>query len=186
MAVPPTLSKDDLRGELRIARRKYAAFNVFFGEMMHIACVHTALEGQKCVAGYLPTGGEPDVRPLLHWATTTGATLALPQIDSRTRRMRFLRWHPDDPMEAWRSIPQPCADAPEVVADVILAPLLGFDRALNRLGQGGGFYDRAFAAHPDALKIGIAWSVQEVAHLPTEPHDIKLDAVLTEKEWITL
>ena len=79
---------------------------------------------------------------------------------------------------------QPRSDAEEVSPDLILAPLVGFDRALRRIGQGAGFYDRAFARLPDARRIGLAWSVQEVDALPTDPWDVPLHAVATEREWI--
>jgi 5-formyltetrahydrofolate cyclo-ligase len=80
---------------------------------------------------------------------------------------------------------QPLLSAEACAPDLILTPLVGFDRALNRLGQGAGYYDRAFAARPDSLRIGIAWSIQECDGLMTDPWDMPLDAVLTEKEWIT-
>ena len=59
--------------------------------------------------------------------------------------------------------------------DVIVAPLIAFDRAMNRLGQGGGYYDRAFARFPDALRIGLAWSAQELDDVPADPWDLPLD-----------
>jgi 5-formyltetrahydrofolate cyclo-ligase len=67
---------------------------------------------------------------------------------------------------------------------LILCPLLGFDRAGGRLGQGGGHYDRYFATHPHILRIGVGWSVQEVDAIPAESTDARLDAVLTEQEFI--
>jgi 5-formyltetrahydrofolate cyclo-ligase len=67
--------------------------------------------------------------------------------------------------------------------DIILTPLLGFDHLLHRLGQGAGHYDRAFAALPGARRIGVAWSVQHVDPLPTDPWDVPLHAVITEQGW---
>jgi len=80
---------------------------------------------------------------------------------------------------------QPLPSAEICNPDLILTPLVGFDRSLNRLGQGAGYYDRAFAALPDSLRIGIAWSIQECDGLVPDSWDMPLDAVLTEKEWIT-
>src|SRR3546814_5391288 len=68
--------------------------------------------------------------------------------------------------------------------DSIFCPLVGFDRRGGRIGQGGGHYDRYFAAHPGALRIGIGWSVQEIDATPRESTDIALDAILTEQEFI--
>jgi len=114
-----------------------------------------------------------------------GMMTGLPYIAQRGDPMHFRRWLPGDPMAASPyHFKQPADDAPEIRPDLILAPLLGFDRAGNRLGQGGGFYDRAFAAYPQAMRIGIAWSIQEVDALPVESWDQSLHAVITEKEWI--
>jgi 5-formyltetrahydrofolate cyclo-ligase len=99
--------------------------------------------------------------------------------------MAFAAWGRDDPLVIGPyGIRQPAPEAPRVAPDLILAPLVGFDRAMNRLGQGGGHYDRAFAAHPDAFRLGLAWSAQEVEALPVDSWDVPLHAVVTEKEWI--
>ncbi|MFN6934263.1 MAG: 5-formyltetrahydrofolate cyclo-ligase, partial [Tsuneonella sp.] len=74
---------------------------------------------------------------------------------------------------------QPAPDAEEVRPDVLFIPLVAFSPDGRRLGQGGGHYDRWLAAHPDTLAIGLAWDVQEVADLPLETHDRRLDAVVT-------
>jgi 5-formyltetrahydrofolate cyclo-ligase len=95
--------------------------------------------------------------------------------------MRFLAWASGDPLEpGWRGLIQPVADAPEVEPDIIVAPLLGFDSALRRIGQGAGFYDRAFAARPFVKKIGWGWSIQQRPVIADDPWDVPLDAVVTE------
>ena len=66
---------------------------------------------------------------------------------------------------------------------MILTPLLAFDAALNRLGQGAGHYDRAFAANAGAWRIGVAWSVQRVETLPADPWDVPLHNIITEQGW---
>ena len=73
-------------------------------------------------------------------------------------------------------------------SELVISPLLAFDRAGGRLGQGGGYFDRTLAAlrthsHPPAF-VGLAYSIQEVAQAPMESHDQRLDAILTEKEFI--
>ena len=99
--------------------------------------------------------------------------------------MRFLAWQVGDPLVAGPSgLLQPAADTKAVVPDTILVPLIGFDRALNRLGQGAGYYDRAFATLTDARRIGLAWSVQELSALPCDPWDEPLHAIATERGWI--
>ena len=76
-------------------------------------------------------------------------------------------------------IRQPGPDAEELVPDILFVPLVGFTERLERLGQGGGHYDRWLAAHPEARAIGLAWDAQLVESLPVEPHDMALDAVVT-------
>ncbi|GAN71501.1 hypothetical protein ASY01nite_15110 [Acetobacter syzygii] len=75
-------------------------------------------------------------------------------------------------------------DGPVMEPDLVLVPLLGFDRAGHRLGYGGGYYDRTLAALPHATSIGYAPSTQEVGHLPCGPYDQPLSCIVTEKEVI--
>lgn len=123
--------------------------------------------------------------PLLEHAHETGCETALVHVSKKTLPMRFLRWHPGDALHAGpMGLLQPDGKARALTPDLILAPLLGFDRRLHRIGYGAGFYDRAFAAFPKALRIGLAWSVQEVDAVPNDAWDIPLHAVWTEREWI--
>lgn len=92
----------------------------------------------------------------------------------------FHAWKGDkDPATGAFGVREPRPDWPVVTPDLILTPLLAFDARGNRLGYGKGFYDRAFAAHPNARRIGIAYREQEVADVPCEPHDLRLEAVFT-------
>jgi 5-formyltetrahydrofolate cyclo-ligase len=144
------------------------------------------IEQASCVAGYRPQGSEADPGALLAFARDAGKTIALPHVERRSVPMRFLAWTPGDPLvKGQLGLEQPdLATAPEVAPDLFLAPLLGFDRRLHRLGQGAAYYDRAFARYPDAVRVGIAWSAQEVDVAPDDPWDVPLHAVLTEREWI--
>lgn len=143
------------------------------------------LGGARTIAGYCPDGGEVDPLPALRAAHDRGLVTALSHVSDRESPMRFLRWSPGDPLiPGLFGLLQPDADAPEIAPDLVLAPLVGFDRAMRRLGQGAGFYDRAFARLPAARRIGLAWSMQETDALPADPWDVPLHAVVTEKEWI--
>jgi 5-formyltetrahydrofolate cyclo-ligase len=143
------------------------------------------LRRASIVAGYVPMRGEIDPALMLVKAAEFGAATALPVIDGREAPLRFVAWSQGEPLAraAWGFM-QPVYTATSCTPDVILTPLVGFDHACNRLGQGQGHYDRAFARFPHALRIGVAWSVQEVEQIPLDPWDIALDAVITEKEWI--
>jgi len=95
--------------------------------------------------------------------------------------MIFRRWSPGEPLELDQAgVPAPLPLAEAVLPELILTPLLAFDADGGRLGQGGGYYDRTFAALPDAVRIGFAYAGQRVDGLPIEAHDIRLHGVLTE------
>jgi 5-formyltetrahydrofolate cyclo-ligase len=136
------------------------------------------------VAGYWPVGGELDCRPLLNWFDAAGWGCALPVVAGAAGSLRFRRWQPGAPLAAgaW-GIPEPVVSAPEVRPTVVLVPLLAFDRAGHRLGQGGGHYDRTLAllrARASVLAVGLAFALQEEPALPAAPHDQPLDWVVTE------
>jgi 5-formyltetrahydrofolate cyclo-ligase len=133
------------------------------------------------VASYLPIGSEADPAQLAAAAAERGCRLALPHVSSRASPIRFLLWVPGDPLvEGPFRLSQP-KDGEEVAPDTILTPLVGFDARLNRLGQGAAHYDRAFAHYPDAWRVGVAWSVQQVPAVPTDIWDVPLHAVITEE-----
>lgn len=137
------------------------------------------------VASYGPTGGEADPDAFEAAVMAASGQLALPYVVDRASPLRFLAWPRGAPLATGPfglSNPQP--DWPAVAPDIILTPLVGFDRRGTRLGQGAGHYDRAFVAYPQAWRVGIAWSVQEVEALPADPWDVPLHAIATEREWI--
>jgi 5-formyltetrahydrofolate cyclo-ligase len=139
----------------------------------------------KIVAGYIPIGSEANPAALVAEAQAAGCHIALPHVISRAAPMRFLRWSMGDVMEDGPfGLKQPPADAQAVEPDVILVPLVAFDRRMFRLGQGAGHYDRALSVLPKANAIGVAWSVQEADHLPADPWDVPLHAIITERAWI--
>lgn len=142
------------------------------------------LRAGMVVAGYRPMPGEADPAPLERAAEAAGCVLALPHLTDRGEPMRFRRWD-GELVQGPYGIGQPADDAPDVAPDIILTPLVAFERSGARLGQGAGFYDRAFAGHAAAWRVGVAWSMQEHLCIPTDPWDVPLHAIVTEKEWIT-
>lgn len=140
----------------------------------------------RVVASYMPVGGEADPAAFVAAALAADCRLALPHVTDRAAPLRFLAWAGDAALVAGPfGLRQPADDLPELSPDIILTPLVGFDRRGHRLGQGAAHYDRAFAAHPQAWRVGIAWAAQEVDALPTDPWDMPLHAIATEQDWIT-
>lgn len=180
--------KRKLRERLRFRRRHFAANLDGMARLAAFrampAPLSELLAHHGLVGTYIASGDEPDVLPMFADLAEAGA-LALPHHAGRIAEMSFRRWRPDESLEKgpWGT-QQPSDDAPLASPDLIFCPLVGFDRTGGRIGQGGGHYDRYFAAHPDALRIGIGWSVQEIDATPRESTDVALDAIWTEQEFI--
>jgi 5-formyltetrahydrofolate cyclo-ligase len=140
--------------------------------------------GDEAVIGlYDATADEAPAAGYARFFHEAGHRVTLPFFAANDAGMTFRAYvdpHGDSKLEPGPyGIRQPGPDAEELTPDVLFVPLVGFTSALERLGQGGGHYDRWLAAHPQALTIGLAWDAQLVESLPTEPHDMALDAVIT-------
>ncbi|HEX6144613.1 MAG TPA: 5-formyltetrahydrofolate cyclo-ligase [Geminicoccaceae bacterium] len=144
------------------------------------------------VAGFWPLAGEIDPRPALDRFAGLGFTLALPRMQGKARPLAFHRYAPGDRLvEGPFEVMQPTPDSPLVAPDLVLVPLLAFDRRGHRVGFGAGFYDRTLAAlrreRPRGLRaIGIAFACQEVERVPEAPYDEPLDGVVTEEGPVPL
>ncbi len=145
----------------------------------------------KVAALYHGLGSEVSPHILAKQMHEAGWTLALPAVeDAEAARMVFRAWTPGEPLvHDAIGLRGPAPEQPALQPDLVIAPLLAFQRDGLRLGQGGGYYDRALEAlraRKPVVVIGLAYSGQQVENLPTEPHDQRLDAILTEKEYIAV
>jgi 5-formyltetrahydrofolate cyclo-ligase len=180
--------KQKLREKLRFRRKHFTANLDGMAQLAAFralpAPLSERLADHAVIGAYVAWGDEPDILPMFADIATAGA-LALPHHAGRVDMMQFRRWRPGESLEKgpW-STQQPADDAPLTSPDLIFCPLVGFDRQGGRIGQGGGHYDRYLAEHPNALRIGVGWSVQEIDATPRESTDIALDAILTEQEFI--
>ena len=142
------------------------------------------------VSGFMPLKSEINPLPLMRKLAEQGARLALPVIAGRGKPLIMRAWEFDAPLDRGQwGIREPKADAPEVEPDIILVPLLAFDRAGHRIGYGAGYYDQTIAqlrARKAVVAVGIAFAAQEVPEVPVTPRDAPLDLVLTEREVIDL
>ncbi len=137
------------------------------------------------VAGFWPIGTEIDILPLLTALSSAGHPIALPVTPPRGNPLTFRLWRPGDTLVAERfGTRRPPDSAPTAAPGWLLVPLLAFDAAGNRLGYGGGYYDRTLAQLPDAIAVGCAYEAQRVDAVPTGPYDARLDAVATERRVI--
>jgi 5-formyltetrahydrofolate cyclo-ligase len=144
-----------------------------------------AIPSGTVVAGYWPLSGELDPRPGLDRLRARGHPLALPRLDGRDQPLVFLAWDAGDVLvQGTFKLLEPDPARPVRVPEVVLAPLLAFDRRGGRLGYGKGYYDRTLSHLQSRslrpLVIGIAFADQEIEDVPTGPADVLLDGVITE------
>jgi len=188
VATSPESAKTLLRTEMRARRHALA-------EQHPEACRRAAallpldkLPPFTVVSGYRPQGSEIDPGPVLRRLQEAGARVALPVAVGRDAPLVFrafasgMKLVPDV-----FGIPSPGPEADELRPDLVIAPLVAFDRKGGRLGQGGGHYDRTIQnlkAAGAVFVLGLAYAGQEVARAPAEPHDERLDAILTETGYI--
>ena len=140
-----------------------------------------------CIGFYWPFKGEIDLRHLVRKLVSRGGDASLPVVVEKNRPLEFWRWSPRMKMQrgVWK-IPVP-TERSVVQPSTLLVPLLGFDEAGYRLGYGGGYYDRTLAAMtPKPLTIGVGYGVGRLQTINPQPHDIPMDAIVTEVsfEWL--
>ena len=176
--------KSDLRRQAARQRAEAAARAGFAAMALAEHAAALGLAAGTVVAGYWPLGDEVDPRPLMAALAQLGCLLALPVVMGRGEALVFRAWEAGDELEAGgHGTRHPLAQAKILRPRVVLTPLLAFDRKGFRLGYGGGYYDRTLAElrrTGEVTAIGLAFSAQEVAALPSEPWDQTLDMILTE------
>jgi 5-formyltetrahydrofolate cyclo-ligase len=182
----PAIEKSRLRTEA-IARRDTLPADQRKAAAAAIAALAFPLpiRAGTIVSGFMPLKSEISPLPLLHKLTEQGARLALPAIAGRGHPLVMREWTWGEPLAAgvW-GIREPLPHAPAIDPDIVLAPLLAFDRAGHRLGYGGGYYDLTIAqlrGRKTIVAVGVAFAVQEVFTVPVTPRDASLDLVLTER-----
>lgn len=170
--------KTELRRQLRSLR---IAIPEAARRQAALAAAHKALRllrSRRHVAIYFPHGSELDTGPLMDGLLRRGHRLYVPRL--RGTQMNFVALNPRAVLRRNRfGIAEPAGSRRAARLDAIVVPLVGFDRAGRRLGQGGGYYDRVLM-RCRALRVGYAFSVQQAAVIPAGPLDARLDAVITE------
>ena len=147
-----------------------------------------AVAAGAIVSGFMPLKSEINPMPLMRRLGDAGAQLALPAVAGRGKPLTMRAFAFGEPLVAgvW-GIREPGPDAREVFPDIVIVPLLAFDRAGRRLGYGAGYYDMTITglrARKPFIAVGIAFAAQEIPCVPTTARDAALDLVLTEHEVI--
>ena len=137
------------------------------------------------IGGFWPLAGEIDVRVLLEASHAQGHKLALPCTPRKGQPLTFRRWKPSHILKAGPyNTREPYPEHAELFPNLIFVPLLAFTEHGERLGYGGGFYDRTLAAlkaRHEVFACGVAYAAQEAVSLPTDEFDHRLDGILTEQ-----
>ena len=166
-----------------LRKRKLLNKGVFKIKLSDILIILKKNKSKKLIGGYFPVNFEIDDLEILRELARKNYKISLPVI-KKNYDMNFYSWSDHNPLLINKfGIPEPISKK-KVIPDILFVPLVAFDKNLNRLGYGGGYYDRLIQKlelKKKILKIGFAFSFQKVSKIPTSKHDKKLDYVITEK-----
>ncbi|CAK0780062.1 5-formyltetrahydrofolate cyclo-ligase [Azospirillaceae bacterium] len=179
-------AKTGLRARARMIRNRIAPALPNAGEQIRDRILHDiALPETAVISGYWPIGTELDIRPFLFAWHNAGRTSTLPVVIARQHPLTFRHWTPETQLSPGPfKILQPTDANPLIVPDVLIVPLLAFDRTGHRLGYGGAYYDLTIAerrASNAILAIGVGFSGQEIDAIPFTAQDQRLDWIVTEQ-----
>jgi 5-formyltetrahydrofolate cyclo-ligase len=184
-SLEPSRDKAVLRKQLQAERQAMVDRHQRAVHLQEVLRVWLVSRGENSIGAYWPIKGEFDALPaLFRWTegeTDTKRRIGLPVINRETRHLRFHVWYPGCPMEddAY-GIPKP-KDTEAFEPQLLLVPCVGFGPKGVRLGYGGGFYDRTLAdLKPRPYTVGVGYAHGFIPWLTAEPHDVPLDAMLTE------
>lgn len=183
----PSHDKAVLRKQLQAERMALLDRHQRAADLQELLMVWLISRPEKLIGAYWPIKGEFDALPALYrWAEAAEddavRRIGLPVINRETKQLTFHVWYPGCPMEddAY-GIPKP-KDTEAFHPELLLVPCVGYGPGGVRLGYGGGFYDRTLAAiTPRPVTVGLAYTHGFVPWLQAEPHDVPLDAILTEE-----
>jgi 5,10-methenyltetrahydrofolate synthetase len=179
----PSRDKKLLRRQLQAERQALHDRHQRSVHLQEVLRVWLVGRAETSIGAYWPIKGEFDALPALYrWSEAEGGRrIGLPVIERQTQHLRFHVWYPGCPMEEDAyGIPKP-KDTEAFAPQLLLVPCVGFGKGGLRLGYGGGFYDRTLATLvPRPVTVGLAYAHAFVPWLEAEPHDVPLDAILTE------
>ena len=177
------MNKSEIRKKILKARKQNVS-NTFVINFKYILKILKKNKGfGKTIGGYYPYNYEIDPIEILKKFEKQNYQIALPKI-KKNFQMDFFQWSTSDPLSVNKyGIPEPTLNK-IVYPNVLLVPLVAFDKDLNRIGYGGGFYDRyidKIKKNKEVTTIGLAYSFQKVKKIPIKRYDFKLDYIVTNK-----
>lgn len=180
------MNKSEIRKKvIRLRKKKYSK-SLSINQYIFFNLLKNKGIKKKIIGGYYPYNYELDIIDLLKVLEKKKYLVSLPRID-KNNKMNFFQWSFNDPLSVNKhGIPEPISKK-KVYPDILLIPLVAFDNNFNRIGYGGGYYDRYISKIEQVnkvIKIGVGFSFQKIKKLPINKHDKKLDFVITEKKFI--
>ena len=176
--------KSEIRKKILKKRKEKYFKNLSINQSKFLKFLKKNNLNSKIIGGYYPYNYEIDVLQILKLLEKKNYKISLPKIKKK-KQMNFFKWSFDEPLSISKyGIPEPISKK-IIYPDILMIPLLAFDDKLNRLGYGGGYYDRYLAKSlkkKKIIKIGIAYSFQKIQKIPTNKYDIRLDYVVTEEK----
>jgi len=180
------VNKSEIRKKIFKLRKKFFFKNIFIDSNKFLKFLEKKKIKDKVIGGYYPYNYEIDTLDILKKLEKKNYLISLPKI-SKNNKMDFYQWSFKEPLSInTYGIPEPISKI-KVDPKILLVPLVAYDSKLNRLGYGGGFYDRYISRvekDKRILKIGLAFSFQKINKLPINKYDKKLDHIITEKNII--
>ena len=180
------MNKSFIRNKLLKLRKKKYSKNLSINPIKLFKFLKKKKVNSKIVGCYYPYNYELDILNILEIFRKKNYILALPKI-TKNNQMDFFQWSLEEPLKINKfGIPETISNK-KIYPNILLIPLVGFDIQLNRLGYGGGYYDRYLSKFQDKhkiIKIGVGFSFQKIKTLPTNKYDKKLDCILTENKII--
>tara|TARA_B100001057_G_scaffold430004_1_gene456454 strand:- start:3075 stop:3620 length:546 start_codon:yes stop_codon:yes gene_type:complete len=181
------VNKESIRKKLLKLRKNKYSNNLLINSNKLFKFLEKKKSISKIIGGYYPFNFELDILNILEIFQKKNYIISLPKI-AKNNQMDFFHWSFEDPLKINKfGIPETISKK-KVYPNILLIPLVGFDNQLNRLGYGGGYYDRYLSKiqkKHKILKIGVGFSFQKIKNIPINKHDKKLDCIITEKEIIT-
>ena len=178
------MNKSEIRKKILKIRKQNSFTNLKINLSLLLNILKKTQISNKVVGGYYPYNYEVDVIKILEKFEKKNYFISLPKI-KKNSQMDFFYWSTKDPLKINKyGIPEPISNKVKY-PDILLVPLVAYDKNLNRIGYGGGFYDRyikKIKKNRKIITIGLAYSFQKVKKIPVNEYDIKLDFIVTEKK----
>ncbi|MDC0642088.1 5-formyltetrahydrofolate cyclo-ligase [Candidatus Pelagibacter sp.] len=178
------MNKSQIRKKILKIRKKNFNKNLKINIINFFSLLKLNTDSANNLGGYYPSNYEIDDLEILDLLEKKNFKISLPVI-RKNNQMDFFKWSNNDPLKINKfGIPEPISSK-KFYPDILLVPLVGYDNDLNRLGYGGGFYDRyieKIEKIKKVIKIGLAFSCQKIKNMTLSKYDKKLDFIITEKE----